>query len=294
MIVDYAPVPHRSWPRRLRRYLSLGGALVLVGLAVYWRKPVLEQARCLYLQRQCMEWNLPAGTVVLDDDPDAFTVEMRAGAAYVVQRRHDRFGNGYGFAVRDHAAARQFGFLTPWGPSQTDAFGAAFMHRRRSPCGNERLLVVLGHGTWGALSDNAPSMSIEICLWKPATWQLGSKPALVRQSFGFPDPAYSAPLANVANLTRSWRHKVFAGQVDPDDPSHFTLSFKEREWLPVGPPDGPTGTFDFWLRDDDNVDIRLRPGPYAMHLNNLVKDCSWPGWKEWRKQHGLPPLPEAD
>lgn len=45
--------------------------------------------------------------------------------------------------------------------------------------------------------------------------------------------------------------KVFGGQADPADPSHFTIAYTAR---------GLPGTLDGWLTDNDAVTLKVRPG----------------------------------
>jgi hypothetical protein len=60
-------------------------------------------------------------------------------------------------------------------------------------------------------------------------------------------------MENIEHPTLPAPRRIFAGQADPNDASHFTI---EYEW-----PSGVRGTIDGWLRDDDHVDLQIRPGP---------------------------------
>jgi len=48
-----------------------------------------------------------------------------------------------------------------------------------------------------------------------------------------------------------WLFRIYAGQVDPADPSHFTIAY-ERE--------AARGTIDGYLREDDRVEFVPRTG----------------------------------
>jgi hypothetical protein len=54
--------------------------------------------------------------------------------------------------------------------------------------------------------------------------------------------------------------RLFFGQVDPADASHFTIDFEFA---------GHTGTIDAYLRDDNRVDFQFRdpPNPNVDGLN---------------------------
>lgn len=67
--LDYAPgAPIR---RRRRRWRRVMGLLLLAGLvfAAWWfHKPVWEQAKLLYYQRQCLNYTAPPEQVVYDEN----------------------------------------------------------------------------------------------------------------------------------------------------------------------------------------------------------------------------------
>lgn len=46
--------------------------------------------------------------------------------------------------------------------------------------------------------------------------------------------------------------RLYAGQPDPADASHFTIRYESK---------GSGGTIDGWLRDGDSVKLQVRDGP---------------------------------
>lgn len=57
---------------------------------------------------------------------------------------------------------------------------------------------------------------------------------------------------NLLASAPSDRIRLFAGQPDPADPSHFTIGYAVN---------GRPGTIDGWLQDDERVKFRVRGGP---------------------------------
>ena len=60
------------------------------------------------------------------------------------------------------------------------------------------------------------------------------------------------------SLTKQNRMRLYAGQPDPADASHFTIKY-EIDHVP--------GTIDGWLQPDDTVKLQVRDGP-AVSLSN--------------------------
>jgi hypothetical protein len=119
----------------------------------------------------------------------------------------------------------------------------AFCHERTSPGGHKRLVTVdwpdkfafLGGGL---MLDKLLSASV----YGPAQAS-ACRPLNVN-----PRPN-ELPISRYIPMPR----RVFAGQSDPADASHFSI---EYVW-----PDGLHGFIDGWLQDDDNVKLAVRSGP---------------------------------
>jgi hypothetical protein len=123
--------------------------------------------------------------------------------------------------------------------------GTVFLHERRTPAGERRLVGV----------DLLPfGLPIGLNLTDPVEGRL--------EPWGrvFTDGSFLRPPVEAfspkQNPYRSWsligppdRLRVFAGQPDPNDPSHFTIDYEVH---------GVRHTLDGWLRDDDTVVIEPR------------------------------------
>jgi hypothetical protein len=51
--------------------------------------------------------------------------------------------------------------------------------------------------------------------------------------------------------------RLYAGQADPTDPSHFTIEYATEKVAGVW----DHGVVDGWLRDNDTLALKFRPGP---------------------------------
>lgn len=120
--------------------------------------------------------------------------------------------------------------------------GAAFVHRMRAPGGAERLLAVLHrpdpprgrNGEWPS-----PTGGVEIVR--------GDR--RVNRAAGVEVWCYyqeCLPKVGPGQVLR-----VYAGQADPQDPSHFTVRYEI---------DGTVGIMDGRLQDDMNLHFRIRDG----------------------------------
>ena len=116
----------------------------------------------------------------------------------------------------------------------------AFLGGRTSAGGNTRLIVVSTH--------NGFADEEGVHRWVPLTHLVGT-------------PATSNPASRITfqsfpplhvRLTMTDRLRLFAGQPDPNDPSHFTIGYELND-VP--------GTIDGWLQDDDRLKFEYRDGP---------------------------------
>ena len=118
-----------------------------------------------------------------------------------------------------------------------------FLHERQSP-GGRRRLVVLRRGPKSPLFYYLLPLTFSAQLIDPATRAEGPTvvAALVPTDLDLRIPAdlLNSPV------------RCFAGQPDPDDPSHFTVR------LELG---ATPGTIDGWLEDDDRVRLKFRLAP---------------------------------
>jgi hypothetical protein len=141
--------------------------------------------------------------------------------------------------------ARQMGLV---------AEGAAvFCHARRSPGGNERLVVISS-----IASGLARGCVIDVRAEKPilrrASW-LGSR--------GLGSPYYILGGPHRREAT------IFAGQPDQTDLSHFTIRYRCAN---------AEGVIDGWLLDDDYLRLRALTGPCRRSLSYFEEaESEWNG-----------------
>ena len=113
-----------------------------------------------------------------------------------------------------------------------------YCHQRVSPTGHIRLVVIQSPSyDIGQLLVDSMSAYVYETVW-PA-WHEGSG---TENRLEFQRSA-SPPAEG----------RFFVGQSDSKDASHFTI---EYQW-----PNGVSGMIDGYLRDDDSVDLSVRPGP---------------------------------
>ncbi|HEY8665554.1 MAG TPA: hypothetical protein VIL86_02765 [Tepidisphaeraceae bacterium] len=220
-ILHYAPQPRG---RRRRRLVIL---LVLVSTAAIllspWWVPPLRRPYDSYIARrqarenlrQCLRYSAPPDQVIYEEDP--LEVARLLGA-----------GKGY----RESLPGLQAVFLQPplWPDGhQLPSAGIAFLHERRSSAGQSRLVVVPFYGR-----DEHNGMSF--LRHARRTDEIHREPEWMMRdvwNVDFPAP----PL------------RLFAGQPDPVDLSHFTIAYQAG---------ATTGTIDGWLGDDDTVKLQVR------------------------------------
>ncbi len=243
VILPYEPRPKRPWLRPLLRWLRLL-AVVLVALAV-WRcyGSVVTKLRILYYQRQCMAFALPPATVVYEEDQLAQPALLaRPGYWAWGPSSSPSTVNGVLFspACWETVGMRQERrrLVNLAGPGSF-----LFMHERISPAGHRRLVLVQYNRVFAescpefANGSNWTAESIS-----EAT--LVSDVSVLRYTY---DGVYHGKSPITAPLVR-----IYAGQADPADASHFTIRY--QMW-------GQTDVVDGWLRDDESVELVPRNPP---------------------------------
>jgi len=190
-----------------------------------------------------MVYSLPDGTVVLETETERAERLAASGHGYRAIRQD---------ATWDPTAFQPF-CVAFVGAAQLDTIlsdpyglGVAFMHRRRSPSGHERLVYVRfrcaapGNRAYSVIIMNGHALT-PAGLISP----LRGVPATERGDFREVDPDV-APRAGLWHVTGTLR--LFAGQSDPADPSHFMIRYEYRE--DVDDPWRP-GVIDGWLQDNE-------------------------------------------
>jgi hypothetical protein len=233
-ILPYAPRGPRKLP--LRRLALAALAVAAVSSFLYFWKPISHRVALLKWQRECLRYLPAPDEVAYTNYPDGQEL-LKADNTY-------RTYNGTSPDV--------YGLCPPWakfaqalagGPNRQDASGyyyrpmIIFLHRRQSPSGEPRLVAV-----YAPAGD-----SIEYVVLKIGT--LISQPQRLKRSRGV-TTGYS-----ILNRRGEDPLRVYMGEPDPSDASHFTIRYE----TPSG-----SGVIDGWLRDDESVALRVRDGPASM------------------------------
>jgi hypothetical protein len=212
----YAPAePGRRRRRTARRVVLAVLVLAIAGCLWWWHEPLIAHGRLLYWQHKCQTHTFA---------PDA-VVASSSGPAEMTSAPVPAYWTAYESAA---GGSSRKSTLT-----QT----VVFLHRRRSPSGRERVVAV--RCLPGYLTSASVVQAFHPAVVEPAApWPLTSRPVLREGRFPGGYPVDAAV-------------RVFGGQSDAADPSHFTIPYTVND-LP--------GTLDGWLRDDDTVDLRVRKG----------------------------------
>jgi hypothetical protein len=237
--LQYAPPSKHALSRKIIARVVTGLALAAIGVFVaLWLPRVWRDYQLLRLQRQCLECQPPVGSISFD---------TRTSSLPQLQRSNSDFWStpiGNGSAVG-------------WMPSYWVSFynrasmstilrcrGTAFLHRMRSPAGNERLVAI---GVY--IAADAPGIPIRRPaadggpMLSPIVINLGTLNSPPRELYP-PQSATSLQLSDDSTETA-----IYFGQPDPKRHDHFTIDFIRR---------GEPLTVDGWLRDDDTVRLEFR------------------------------------
>ncbi|MDQ3441781.1 MAG: hypothetical protein M3478_15675 [Planctomycetota bacterium] len=220
------------------------------------------------LQQQCLTHTFPQATVVLEEDPDQVKRLIVDGAYVPVELENSS-------DIADWVPPAQIG-RSPAAWRSFTATGAiekltvspqlpvVFLHERTSP-GGKRLLVVVhlladqrfsGSNAHGEIRIETRRRLLATTI-EPGTPDAAPVRRDSRElSLRLP-PSDATVYASPRKTIRRGRSvRIFAGEVDPDDASHFTIRYD------VG---GTPGVIDGWLHDD-GVLLKPRAGqPIVWH-----------------------------
>lgn len=222
--------PRRRWAAALVMAALAAGASLLVFHA-FVRQPLRAWQDRRRLQREitaCADYRLPADTVVFEPNPDAAARLIRSG-------EYD-----------DHPPPNACRIGRPW-EALVASMGwpeerwAVFCHARTSPAGHHRLVVVerLKYSGSGLIIDATGSPPRRL----PCTW----RNYILFRRINRADPEV----------------RLYAGQPDPDDASHFTIGYALGE---------SRGSVDGWLLDDDTLRFRVLSGPCKRPLEYFLEE----------------------
>jgi hypothetical protein len=244
--LQYAGGPPR-W--RKRAPVIILGVTITAAIFCGWQwGPYLRhQTRLLYWQRQCLTFTASPTTVVYEEDPAAAAALIRSRGGYLPYRKLLYGPSGYTGSAIDTATFRppcedELEKMLPypishWLPAY-DPGSIVFLHERISPAGHRRLVCI-----WNVPQNlgPAPDLCFSVCVWSPATLFSETTPRTEPYGSQIPPRYPPAPVA-----------RIFAGQPDPADSSHFTIHY--QMW-------GRDDILDGWLQDDDSIRFMPRHPP---------------------------------
>jgi hypothetical protein len=226
-LLNYAPArPRRrdQWLLRLRRLALL---CVLIGvIVVLWRvtQPYVQQLRYLYWQWRCMRFVAPADQVAYEED-------FRRVPQLAMQDGYQRVSPLSSMAV---------GYVPPPLTKLQSGWVCMAFAGERISAGGQTRMVVLSYQVFGDVHN----------LLAPRTFALygsGKTPASLH-----PGSSLSGSGRGIQFRLEAGDHfRLFWGQRDPVDGSHFTISYLMNDQL---------GTIDGWLRENGALELRIRDG----------------------------------
>ena len=234
--LEYSPRPAWHKRRQLRR-IALLWIFIGVGAAAWkWWKAGTDRALMLYWQHRCLTYSAPSDQIVYEQNPQ--TVAALLKDANYVGINDGRPGSPT-FAGRKAAPLEK---LMPFLPRAVPASGVLFMHELRTASG-ERRLVVLESG----FGKESPPLfivgyDVNANCYQLATWRT---PIVDHTA------VYMIDVLNQL-LTKPADFRVFAGQPDPADSSHFTMAFELN---------AKRGIVDGYLKDGGRLELTVRNAP---------------------------------
>jgi hypothetical protein len=227
--LEYSPRP--PWHRR-RKIRRVAFCLIVVGAVagVIMQGPrVWRRARILYYQHECSTYSQPPDSVVYEPDPARAALLLHKGLQYWGSASTPE----YAIAPDPPCLVRLNSMMAV---SWMSGFG--FMHELRNHKGDRRLVVI----------DPPYDPSCFFYRVVPLTRLFGDFPATTTVNIGSCYPG----LLNLGSPGLDPGLRTFAGQVDPNDPSHFTFAYESLKGK---------GTIDGWFTDQCDIEMRVRDGP---------------------------------
>jgi hypothetical protein len=230
--LDYAA--ESSWYRRsgVRRCIGGGLTFAAVAVAVGWGQSLAQHFLTYHWQQECLAYIAPLDQVVYEQNPQNPAAVVRMNPGY---ERLNGNPSGIGYFPK---AWERLGWTIP-----TERGAMLFMHERRSPAGNIRLVGVEVFLPPSSYRGDSALRSLKVSVFPArSAFKFASSSAATHHSIYYLD---FRTLLEKENL------RIFAGQPDPLDPSHFTIACEIVGWPEKGITDG-------WLQDDDNVKLQMR------------------------------------
>ena len=243
--LPYQLSPRWHTRRVLRRIVMPIVLLLVVGAAFTFGPPLYRHTQSLCWQRQCMTYTAVPGRVAYSDDPADLPSLLGTG--------------GYDTNALSAGPSRYVILRNgAWKQYAGKALPQVFMHRRRSPGSNDRLVVVQFATFRGRAFDAFDLLVFTPYVERPST-------VFSRTTGSGSGPAQLQMLRAPGEGTR-----VVEGLADRQDPFHFTIDYVHN---------GTAGTVDGWLNDDESVTLSPRSGTYVEVT---------PGFAQWSPAGTIP------
>jgi len=225
-----AYVPRAS--RGLRWIPLAFASAILIGLGVaihQWGPAIWDQANYLRIQRRSMTHSLPVGTVVFDNDRQAAANLLRDPTRYRTVSPFGGIRPTFTYLPAEYFFPDLIWKPALFGNSTNPGDSVVFLHSRKTKDGTERLIAVV----LDSAHFDDDSSEIDACTYtlKPGTWEFGSRVQL--------EKSYSVPVLGY-HYKASQRVTIYAGQMDPNDESHWSFVFQIED---------RRTTMEFWLED---------------------------------------------
>jgi hypothetical protein len=244
--LDYAPPPARH-RQRFRRAL-----LLILVIAVFWTlaeygPDTARRLRLLYVQGRCARFEFPANTVIFDSDRAA-RAPLLANPEDYVALDDAQVWPVTGVARREPACWASlkdilFAGRTFWPPGPPAP--KVMVHLLTTADGKQQRLVAIIFAPAAPLPPSAspiyasPGIGLVAAIVQPGTWDT--------------PPRWDGNSDFLrANFDSAKHLKFYAAQLDPKDPSRFTIQYEI---------DGQSGTVEGKLEDDGSVTLKVRDGP---------------------------------
>jgi hypothetical protein len=220
--LDYAPLPPWHRRRRLRRWIILVLLAAALMPALWYRQPLWRRANLLYYGWQCGRYTAPADQLIFSTDP-ADLARLGSDPRYAIARRF----NDTTFCLvasppkcwtryyRAGLNSRQF---------RPPGNAIAFLHTLRHKSGPQWLVAF----DWSCTTQHSVTLRTNVV---SAEIEQGRRQC---QGVTYSLVGMHLPL------------RVFAGQPDPTDPSHFTIRYELA---------GRAELIDGFLTDDNNIKL---------------------------------------
>jgi len=231
--LDYAKPPRWHRRRWFARAMIAVALIAVAASAWRWGPEKWEKAQLLYWQWRCMTYSPPADQIVFDQDPAGKSPLLNGGQEYIPVVESGFDGPAITVAARVPDCTNRFISLL-YGPGKNWSQPILFMHERTTRSGHRYLIILFGE-SFEKMDYLDGQLGPQYVSYKPGT--LRNRPEPAGNSMNFKDDYLQWP---------SPRHlRIYAGQADPIDASHFTIRYVE---------DGKTRMVDGYLEDAETGD----------------------------------------